>query len=373
MNINKYLGIWLLAIIMQFVTCLNADDASISGFPIAAYSHETRLMGGGFLNYLKQTEKDSLATELQITSLLIYTARKQFQILSIPRLKLNNEKYLLGMEIRGRNWPDKYYGIGNTTNELNYEKITQRQLKLGLDGEIRLYKSLYAGAKLAFIDENIKKGNRENLPYAENFHGINGTQTYYGIGAGMRYKAIDNDQYPSKGVNYTVAYMQYHAAKQEAGKQKFGQLQVELNHYLPAVPGAVLAMQSSFTRSENKLPYSFLPELGNKLRAYDSKRYVDNVLIAQRAELRVFPSELPLTDDIGLLQKGFFRRMGFVAFYEAGQVAQAEKDISWERNHYSAGFGIRYSVSVLPRINLRADFAFGGGGMNVIVQGGEVF
>lgn len=363
----------LLAIMLQLITHIHAEETSISGFPIIAYSHETRLMGGGFLNYLKQTEQDSLANELQITSLLIYTANKQFQILSIPRLKLRNEKYLLGMDVRGRNWPDKYYGIGNTTDELNYEKITQRQFALGLDGEIRIYPSLYAGAKLAFVNEDVKKGDRENLPYTENFHGINGNQTYLGMGAGMRYKAIDNEQYPSRGMNHTLAYTRYYAAKPEAIAKEFGKLQVELNHYIPPVPGAVIALQSSFTRSDNLLPFSFLPELGYRLRAYDSKRFVDKVLIAQRAELRVFPAELPFTEDIWLLQRGFFRRLGFVAYYEAGQVTGNVEELGWERNHYSAGFGLRYSISVLPRLNLRADFAFGEGGMNVIIQGGEVF
>lgn len=373
MKIDKQLGIVLMAIMLQFVTSLKAEKSSISGFPIIAYSHETKLMGGGFLNYLKQTEKDSLANELQITSLLIYTANKQFQILSIPRLKRNNGKYLLGMDVRGRNWPDKYYGIGNKTNERNYEKITQRQFKLRLDGDVRLYQALYGGAKITLINEELKKGDRESLPYTENFHGINGSQTYIGIGLGMRYKTLDNDQYPGRGLNHTVSYMQFYATKHDASKQSFGQLDVELNHYLPPLSGVVLAMQSSFTYSGNQPPYSFLPELGNRLRAYDSKRYVDNMLIAQRAELRVFPAELPFCADIDLLQRGFFRRLGFVVYYEAGQVAGTEKEISWERNHYSAGFGIRYSISVLPRLNLRADFAFGEGGMNVIIQGGEVF
>lgn len=373
---NRYISsicVLLSLVILLLTGSLAAQNTRLSFFPIFAYSQETRLMGGAFGTLLRSTEKDSLNSELLVNSLLIYTANKQFQLLALPQLKLRDSQYRLGLDLRSRNWPDKFYGIGNNTDEDNFEQFTQRRLKAALEADIRIWNNLYAGATAAFIQEKILGLNPLNIPLEGEYHGLGSSQSYLGVGSLLRMKNTDNDQYPSRGIDYSASYTQYLNPQNDYPDGKFGLSKLELSHYMSPVEGSVIALQSSFMRAYRDVPFSFLPELGGSLRAYDSKRFINNVLLAQRAELRIFPAELPFLSGFSLLQTDFFSRGGFVLFSEVGQVAGEEKELGWRRNHFSQGFGLRYSISKAPKLNVRADFAFGDDGFNFLVQGSEAF
>jgi hypothetical protein len=354
-------------------TLLPAQETDLSIFPFFAYSRETKFMVGAFSTYVRTVERDSTNNKFSVSSLAIYTSNHQFQILTSPQYKLNNDHLRFGADFRGRNWPDKFYGIGNSTSADSYEKYVQKQFKIRLDTDVRLGGKLYAGAKLAAVRENIADFNPQNIPLEGSYHGLNRAQNYYGWGAKLNYNNTDNDYYPQTGMNYSFSYIQYYNPAAETQSRTFGLSSLELNNYFNPAEGTVLALQGSYTGSSPSIPFSFMPELGSALRAFDSKRYIDKMLIAGRAELRIFPSELSLFSSRDLFQQAFFKKCGFVLFSELGQVAHSEKEFLWKENHHSNGLGLRYRVSEALKLNVRADFAYGSDGLNLIVQGSEAF
>ncbi|MDY0152099.1 MAG: hypothetical protein RBS43_07500 [Candidatus Cloacimonas sp.] len=352
---------------------LFGKKTATSLFPFVAYSNETRLMGGAFGTYLRQTERDSISSEFLVNLLAIYSANKQFQLIFTPQVTLHDDLLQIKLDLRGRNWPDRFYGVGNNGSPDIYEQFVQKQLKARLEPEIRLWQNLYVSAKTTVVQENMDSFNPQTIPLEGNYHGLNMVQTYYGYGATIRLTTVDSDFYPTHGVNYSAQYTRYIDSNATPETINFGISILELNNYISPAAGTVLALQSSFSNSYHHVPFSFMPELGGQLRAYNSKRYIDKTLLAQRTELRVFPSELGFIQDWGWFQGAFFQRSGFVIFSEIGQVAESAKDMRWQYNHFSNGFGLRFRISEALKLNIRTDFAFGSEGFNLIVQGGEAF
>ena len=65
--------------------------------------------------------------------------------------------------------------------------------------------------------------------------------------------------------------------------------------------------------------------------------------------------------------------LGGVGFVSAGQVAPNFSKYSWDRNHYSYGFGLRLMISSANRVNLRMDFGFSEGTTAFILGFSEFF
>ncbi|MDD4309485.1 MAG: hypothetical protein PHO32_03830 [Candidatus Cloacimonetes bacterium] len=392
MKLHK-IHILLSGLILLSAGSVEARKQSFTVFPFIAYSNETKLLGGGFVNYYNQTERDSLNNQLLVSTLAIYTANQQFQMISTPRYKIKDGKHILGLDIRGKNYPDKYYGIGNSSDEDVYEKFSQKKLKFGLSADTRIWKAFYAGVSSAVTQESVQKREANLLPVTGGYHGMQGTDNYYNWGTQLSVRTTDDDFYPKKGLYYKADFKQYYQLNKATPKHSFGGLDLEMKNYFTPSQGIVLAMQSTFKRIYPKsgiyssssgepleansvpsdVPFTFYPELGGELRVYDSKRFVDKVLIAERAELRFTPAELDFALKYGLWQTGFLQRVGFVVFSEVGQVAADESELKFKRNHFSNGFGFRYGISRSPRLNIRMDIAFGGKTMNVIIQGSEAF
>jgi len=342
--------------------------------PFMAYSNETLLMGGGFFNYQNKIPKQSAMDELSLSSLVIYSARQQFQLLLMPKYSFDDEKLLIMLKLKGRHWPDKFWGIGNNTLDSAEEGYTQEEFQFNLSLERLIYRKLYLTGQLDYRIENILNKTPNGILDGDTIIGNDAGNHYLGKGVGLRWKTTNSNFYPMRGVNYNLQYMQYStAANFFDTSDSYDMFALDLNHYVSPVEGWVFAAQSSFAQTENNIPFSFLPELGSRLRAYDSKRYIDKSMITQRLEQRIFPSELSFMQSNGWMQSKFFRRTGLVAFSEAGQVAPHVNHFKWGRNHWSNGFGFRYAIIPKEKLNLRMDFGFGKNKFNFIVQGTEAF
>lgn len=360
---------------------LGAKTNTLTGFPFLAYSNETRLMGGGFLIW--QNTRDSLDTKAENTILTnaIVSANKQFLAFVLPRFSRQGGKYQLSADLLARRWSDHYWGIGNSTPEAAKEPFGWEEYKLSLAWQYRLGKHFYPSVEVDVRFSDLFDTQEDGLLSQTDLQGT--TPAYYfGRGVNLLFDTVDSSSYPTKGLKYSLSYKNYATIpKSNPGSETlmqllepdFDKLTLDLNHYLSPIPGWVIAAQSSFAQSENATPFTFYPELGNKLRAYDSKRFIDKTLLAQRLEQRIFPAELPWLKSAGYLQGKLFRRAGLVIFSEAGQVAPHAKHYRWDRNHWSNGFGLRYAILPEEKLNFRIDFGFGEDTFNFIFQAREVF
>jgi hypothetical protein len=372
--IKKTLTFVLLTIYFYSVVASDKKDTQYSIVPFMAYSNETRLMGGGFLNYQKTLPSSKTNDELSLASLVIYSARHQFQFLLMPKYSLRNESQVLMLNLKGRHWPDTFWGIGNETPDSTEEKYTQEEFQLGLNLEQLVYKKLYLTGHIDYRIENILNKEANGILANENIVGNDTGNHYLGKGLGLRWKSTDSNYYPTRGFNNSLSFLNYTSPENVISSDgSFDIFTFDANYYTSPIQGWVIATQTSFVNTENNIPFSFLPELGSKLRAYNSKRYIDKALIAQRLEQRVFPADFRFMQEKGYLQSKFWKKSGMVVFVEAGQVASHTKQFNLNRNHYSYGLGLRYSIIPQERLNLRMDFGFGKDTMNFIVQGTEAF
>ncbi len=104
-------------------------------FPLLYYTPDTRIAAGLAGVYYFNTGRSDLLqkTRLSYTKLLCdYTQNKQLDFWTSWNIFTNQEKYLLKGEFRYRNFPDKFYGIGNSSNILNLEKYTYDLFKFKL-------------------------------------------------------------------------------------------------------------------------------------------------------------------------------------------------------------------------------------------------
>jgi hypothetical protein len=176
----------------------------------------------------------------------------------------------------------------------------------------------------------------------------------------LRYDNTDGSYFPRQGVKMEAKQLWYESAW--GSDFEYRQSSLDARGYLPLSPNQVLAAQSDLQANTGDVPFFRYPELGNRLRAYDSKRFIDQVRISQRIEHRVFP-----------FHGNFTRRIGFVSFVETGQVASEFDLIRLRDWHWSVGAGLRFSILPEQRLNLRADIGFGEDSVNVIINAREVF
>jgi outer membrane protein assembly factor BamA len=337
-----------------------AAQSTFTAYPFLAYSGETKLMGGAFSFFRYQLKEPILNQGGESISLLnnvLYSQKNQFLLVLLPQYR--SEDWDISATAILQDWPSTFYGTGNATLSSDEESYTTRlyavESKLNRD----LGRNLNASVRLSQGWHKVRKelvgGNLEHSGLA----GLD-PSFYSGAGYSIAYDSTDRSYYPTAGIK--IELLQLFFTDVLGSDFNYTQSQYDLRTYFPLGDKSVFALQSDLVSNKGSIPFFNYAELGSRLRAYDSKRFIDKVRIAQRAEHRVFPFE-----------GGFSRRLGFVLFAETGQVAPALKDIRLKDWHYSVGGGLRFSILPDEKLNLRMDLGFGDDSVNFIVNAREVF
>lgn len=340
-------------------------EVLFTGYPFVAYSGETRLMVGAFA-FVKHIppprSEDADSNEYSLLSNMIFSQNKQFLVVFVPEYKAPEYGLRISSDIYLKLWPDNYFGVGNFTNSEDAEAFTSNLYAAESTISKQVYKQFYLSLRSSQgfheLTKVVADGYLENadLPGKEN-------SIYSGLGYNLRFDTTNSVNYPTRGVLYKFQQIFYHPSL--GSDFQYTEHKLDLQNYLSLGDKIVLASQSDFVCNSGKaeeIPFFNYLELGNRLRAYESKRFTDKVRIAQRIEQRVFP-----------WQDGFRKRLGFVVFGEVGQVASEVKDIRLSDWHWSAGFGLRFSILPQEKLNLRMDFGFGDDSFNFIVNAREAF
>lgn len=347
-------------ILLLMAWALLQAKTSFTAYPYLAYSSETKIMIGAFsfLKYdLSVSEPEAKATEFGVLSNTIYSQNKQFLLVVIPRFVYQD--WEVESDLLFRSWPDSFYGLGNFTDQEVSEPFTSNQYS----AEFILRRNLDYSLSVAMISalgwhrptRVLPAGmfeSTEMLGQQDSFHS--------GLGFSLKYDSSDGSFFPRKGMKLESKQVWYDNAF--GSDFDFQASEYDLCFYLPIGQDQVLAAQSDLEINSGQVPYYMYPELGARLRAYDSKRFIDKVRISQRIEQRIFP-----------FSAKFSRRIGFVIFGETGQVASELDQIRLKDWHWSMGLGLRFSILPQERLNLRADIGFGEDSVNFIINAREVF
>lgn len=167
-------------------------------FPLLYYTPDTRIAAGAVGIYYFNTAKeqstidDIVPTRLSFVKLLAdYTQNRQFDAWSSWNIFTDEERFLIKGEVRYRNFPDRFYGIGNTTQKEDMERYSYDLFHFKGLLMRQVFPSFFAGLDFQFANEfNFHLSENGLL----NQGGITGSRGGVGTGLGgvITYDTRDN-------------------------------------------------------------------------------------------------------------------------------------------------------------------------------------
>jgi len=328
--------------------------------PLVYFSPDTRWAAGGMFAYhfkfVTPGKKDeqSRLSYIQLTS--DYTQNKQLDLWGQWRIFMNDNRYIWVGEARYRNYPDRFYGLGNTTTEANEEKYSFDLLRFQSRLSRELVKNVYLGVDYQLSRYyNVEVQEGKTLANSE----ITGTKGGVNSGVGLVFMidTRDNVVSASKGVFLETSGFVYNAAI--GSSFNYSNYNLTFNKYFSLGRRMVLATNTVMNLNTGNTPFLEMARVGGNsiLRGYAQYRFRDNNFIASQIEYRYM----------------IWRKLGFVAFAGLGDVFETTEDIESNQLKYSLGGGVRVALDTKEKINLRVDYGIGRGNTGVYVSVTEAF
>ncbi|WP_380874531.1 membrane protein [Sphingomonas sp. DBB INV C78] len=237
-----------------------------------------------------------------------------------------------------------FFGIGPGAGDRGVSvKLDQEGIAGLLQGQMRVAKHFYAGARFQFLDLK-STVMRQNPAFPDlELPPVQGKSTTAQIGPSLSYDSRDNSLNPVNGELLTMQWM--FNAKALGSDFTSDKMTAAANVYRAAGEGGVLALHASLCAASKGSPFYDLCLYGqsNDLRGYEAGRYRDRASWTVQYEVR---------------QK-LSGRFGAVAFAGVGGVASSLSDIGNSKFLPAAGVGLRYRPSRETNVNLRLDYAVG--------------
>ncbi|MBX9785230.1 MAG: hypothetical protein K2X48_18235 [Chitinophagaceae bacterium] len=160
----------LLPVALLYFSTANAQttDTSKNGsrllaVPLLSRSIETdwSFGAGGSFTFHTTRKKDSTTRISAINFIGSYSLRKQFIFLIRGPVFFPGEKYILNSNFSYSSYPDRFWGLGNQTKEINEEAYSFRQYYVYLHAQRLIRKKIFAGISYEFqrvIDVEVQSG-----------------------------------------------------------------------------------------------------------------------------------------------------------------------------------------------------------------------
>ncbi len=325
---------------------VSLEKAGLFFLPLLYYTPDTRwAFGGAGVYYFKVPplyDYEKLTRVSYVQFLADYTQNKQLDVWSLWNIFTRNENYLFKGELRYRDFPDRFYGIGNNTpfsaEELYaYSLVSIKNLALK-----KIKPSLFAGLDYHFEYEYGLSYTAGGSLEQGNIIGYRG-----GVGSAIGlvsiYDSRDNAINARSGKLMEVS--SYFYTRALGSNFSFFSANAIYQHYWPITKNQTLAIQSKMRLSYGDVPFLDLSMAGgdDMLRGYPKNRFRDKHFIGTQAEYRY-----PL-----------FWRLSMVSFVGIGDVFSSLSDVRGNTLKYSIGSGLRLVVNPAERLNIRFDYALG--------------
>jgi outer membrane protein assembly factor BamA len=328
--------------------------------PLLYFTPDTRWAAGAAgVYYFKVPPSATNAVHPRVSYIQFladYTQNKQLDTWASWHVFTQDENYLLKGDLRYRDFPDRFYGLGNTSaisqKELySYQLFVLKSLQL---------KKIKPGLFLGF-DYELR--HEYNFKLAANGQLASGalTGSNGGFGSALGLVSIldtrDNIINPYSG-RY-AEFSTYFFSPLLKSSFSFQTINTTYQQYWRLKPKHILAWQTKARLSFGEVPFLDLSTLGNDdiLRGYPKNRFRDQHFFATQLEYR-FP---------------LFWRFGAVAFAGAGDVFGPSSSLSASNLKYSIGTGLRFVVDPAERLNIRLDYGYGREGGYFYFVVGESF
>lgn len=326
-------------------------------FPLVAYAKDTSFVYGAVVIY--DTAKSNKNFDGQWSNVIQHSLKNQFRYITKAQFSFQDD-YSTSLALRTRSWPTNIYEFGNNSNKDSQTTYTEIEYGFEFDIYKRVYKQLFLGINAEVAHLEVTK--REKNKYID-WNSILGNDGgwFNGLGSVLKLDTRNFINYPSKGLYYRLSYRNYD--KNRASDYDFGMTELDLKSFFSSSPNLILATHLDAKITHGEVPFQRLAKLGDRLRGYSSRRFMDNHRIAGRAEIRTSP-----------FTNGIYTRAGFVLFIETGKVAHKLDQLNLSDLKYSYGAGFRYKLTnSMDKLNVRFDVAFTEEGRSIGISAYEEF
>lgn len=336
---------WEHPLIKRFVSS-EKDSTRSAGFvvvPALGYAQETGLEFGlaGVYNFYVDRADTAIRTS-NVTFIGTFTTERQTNLKLESDVWTTGNRYHYISELRFRNFPFNFYGLGNETVQKDEDLILMRLVRLRLEGERRLAPNYYAGLNFAFehfsFTDKEPDGIFDQIPP----YGQSGGKHVL-LGVSQLYDTRDINTYTRKGYYARLKYA-YAPGFWGGNNFKGSQVDVDLRAFFPLTPHLTLGLNTHYKTSfGSRVPFYVYRELGGDMmmRGYYTGRYRDRSLLAAQGELRY----------------RFHPRLGVVGF--AGTGSTYSHSLRNARLVPSYGGGFRYFFDLEHNSSIRIDYGFG--------------
>jgi len=322
------------------------EKKGIFVLPLLYYTPDTRWAAGGAGVYYfkiqsdREGEKETRVSNVQF--LADYTQNRQLDVWGQWNIFTRNENFLSKGELRYRNFPDRFYGVGNDTRKEDEERYEFNLISL---------KTLLLKKIVPFVFVGIDYHFEKEYGFTYTPGGILENGSIIGYNGGIQsaiglvgiFDNRDNVINTYKGSILEVSSYFY---RQAIGSTfNFTFLNLLYQTFWQFKPKHIIAFQSRLRIGFGDVPFLDLSAVGNDdlLRGYPKNRFKDINFAGAQLEYR-FP---------------LFWRFGLVTFAGAGDVFRLGSDLSFSNLKYSIGAGLRFVVNPAERLNIRLDYGYG--------------
>jgi len=333
---------------------VNASSTRIFPLPILFYTPETGAAGGAAALLIY---RDPLAPRASsVTGDVIYTSKKQIIVELSGDQYFAHGSYRLLSDVLYQKYPNKFFGIGNSTASKDEEDYTPRTFLLKVSLYINLFSRFNAGPAIRYETTTLGEIEPGKLISTGTLAGSNGGASS-GLGFVANWDSRDNTFAAYSGSFYQVTVL-FHQ-KAFGGDYSYSDVQFDLRNFFELAPGQVLALQAGCEFMGGDVPFQNLTRFGgqNLLRGYFDGRYRDKHGAALQAEYR-----LPV-----------WGRFGVVGFAGVAQVADRISHLGLGRFWFAGGAGLRFAWNPEERVNLRLDYGVGNNSDGIYITVTEAF
>jgi outer membrane protein assembly factor BamA len=328
-------------------------------YPYIFYSPETNLaFGGGGIVYFKLYE-NPMAKSSSITPSFYYTVNNQYDVTIIPEIFLMDDNLKIWSELNYSSYFDRYYGIGNSTTEIENDKYLQDNFQ----AQIKLQPNLFDDRLNIGINYEIRNmlvADTKGNPLLENDSTILGRDggLTSGLGLAVAWDTRDNNFFPSNGGYYEVFTSNFSDIL--GSDFNYNKTVFDLRHYFNLTLDHVLAVQGYMLMESGSPPFYDLGLLGGSklMRGTIMGRYRDKTYYVLQSEYR-----MPV----------LVWRFGLILFAGIGDVAPSVGKITISTVKPTYGLGIRFRFDELEKVEIRMDMGFGKGSNGVYFDINQAF
>lgn len=338
-------GFWDHKLIKRFISP-EKDTTRSAGFvvlPALGYAQETGLEFGlaGVYNFYANKADTTIRTS-NLTFIGTFTTERQTNLKLESDIWTTGNRYHYISELRFRNFPFNFYGIGNQTSARDEDVILMQLIRVRLEGERRLAPNYYAGLNFAF--EHFVFSDKESGGIFESAppYGQNGGKHIL-VGVSQLYDTRNINTYTTSGYYARLKYA-YAPGFWRGNNFKGSQLDIDLRAFFPLSRQLTLGLQTHYKTSfGSRVPFYVYRELGGDMmmRGYYTGRYRDQSLLAAQSELRY----------------RFHPRVGVASFVGTGSTYR--DGLQNTRFVPSYGGGLRYFYDLEHNSSIRLEYGVG--------------